>query len=623
MPKVSSYTTTAPAPLASGITGAFQFALQATLVLLPTVFGNLHRFGGFELLLLVCLLQAFWVVSGLLGPRLWHLRSWANLLGWGLLGFLLFQVLPLPLGGLIGGSPPSLGTAASILVESASSGSGLARLAALPVVRYSLRPTASVGVLILVAAVAGLFWLVGSATGGHKHTRRTTWAVVLGLSALALWAAMVSAGAPARDQAVIRPAGPVMVLGGDGLVPALLAALPLCVAVVLRPLGWMPRLDPRRRQSRLGWLDRGATAWAGIGIMLTGLVAAALGMSNVPRHVLVAAVVLSCGPVLGGYVVRGPGAGGARRPVGIALALALWIVGATAAGSMLGNPRQAASSADGRLAALAAAMPAERSLLGVGAGSVSSRETMGVPGWPAAPGDDVDTDGYLLLRVEFGWAGLALVLGAAVAMAVVIVRACRVQRGPWPRTAMMAGLGALAANLFYFRLDAVALLAPNLVALACVLGVVIAWAAHGASWRPARAGEMGESHWPLVFGAVVLVGALGLAEQGMLAGADAAPHLSDKVLHFGTFSVISLLLCYALGPRPTSRHLKTRIFLAVLGTGAMGVLMEFGQKYLTSGRSFEGLDILANTLGALTMGLLWWVVRRSQMPRPDMPDVPA
>jgi len=134
---------------------------------------------------------------------------------------------------------------------------------------------------------------------------------------------------------------------------------------------------------------------------------------------------------------------------------------------------------------------------------------------------------------------------------------------------------------------------------------------------------MAESHWPLVLGAVILVGALGLAEQDMLAGTGAAPHLGDKVLHFGTFSVISLLLCYALGPRPTSHHLKTRVLLAVLGTGAMGVLMEFGQKYLTAGRSFEGLDILANTLGALTMGLLWWVVRRSQMPRPEAPPGPA
>jgi hypothetical protein len=612
------YPTTLSAPLARGVVGVFHAALRATLILIPTAFGHLHRFGGYELLFVVCLLQAFWVVSGMLGLPLWHRRSWANLLAWCLLGLVLAQVLPLPLEGLVGRDPPSLGTAGSILVESTFSLPPPHRLM-LPVARYSLRPAATVGVLLLSASVAGLYWLVGSATVGHKRIRRTTWAVVLGVAALALWVVMARIMPPGRVGDVARLTGPVMILGGDSLVPALLAALPLCVAVVLRPLGWMPRLDPARRQSRFGWLDRAGTVWAGIGLVLTGLVAAALGMSNVPRYVLVAAVVLSVGFVLGGYVVAGPGAHGARRPRAVALAMAMWVLVAMGIGSGLGHPRQEASSVDGRLAALAAALPPGRALFGVGAGGVSSREAMGVPGWPAAPGDDLDTDGFLLLRAEFGWVGLGLAIGAAAAMGVLMLGALRHGRGPWPRTAMMVGFGALAANLLYFRFDAVALLAPNLLALACVMGVVTAWAAHGANWRPARARRMGESHWPLVFGAVAVVGALGLAEHHMLSGADDQPRLSDKVLHFGTFAVISLLLCHALGPRPTSHYLKTRIVLAVFGTAAMGLLMEFGQKYLTGGRSFEGLDIVANILGASLMGLLWWMVRQSQVAPPAHP----
>ena len=103
-----------------------------------------------------------------------------------------------------------------------------------------------------------------------------------------------------------------------------------------------------------------------------------------------------------------------------------------------------------------------------------------------------------------------------------------------------------------------------------------------------------------------------MVENEMLSAMTPWAQLSDKLLHFGTFGVISLLLCYALGPQPTTHYLKTRILLAVLGTAALGVLVEFGQTVLTASREFEKFDILANVLGAGAMGLLWWVVRRGQ-----------
>ena len=613
-------TTAMPAPLVRGVVGTFQISLRAAVVLLPTVFADLHRFGGFHLLFVVCLLHAFWVVSGLVGTPLWHLRSRANLFVWALLGLVLMQAVPVPLGDVVSGTDPPLGASAGMLVEPRPlrAGGGTA----LSVVRFARRPSATVGVLVLAISVAGLYWLVASASAGRKGLRRTTWAAVVGFGLLALWMVMAGLGAPVAAEGAARRVGPALILGGDSLVPALLAALPLCLLVVLRPLGWMPRRPPLRRESRWGWLGRAPAVWMAIGLLLTGLVAAALGLSNVPRHVLMVCVLLAIGFVLVGYVVAGPRRHRQRRPVRIALALALWVMVMVGVGSAVGNHRVGATRADERLDLLVAPLAADRAAFGLGAGSVSSRAIFGKAGWPVTEGDDADTDGFRVLRAELGWVGLALVLATVVAVGVRLVVSWRRGKGPWSRTAIMVGLGALAANLLYFRFDAAALLAPNLLVLACVLGVVTAWAGHGAGWRPQRARELGESRWPLVVGAVGLLAAVGLAESEMLSAVAPGAEFGDKFLHFGTSAVISLLLCYTLGPQPTTHYLKTRIFLAVLGTAALGVLVEVGQGLLTVGRQFEAFDILANSLGAGAMGLLWWLVRVGQTSPPE-PESPA
>jgi len=215
---------------------------------------------------------------------------------------------------------------------------------------------------------------------------------------------------------------------------------------------------------------------------------------------------------------------------------------------------------------------------------------------------------------EFGAVGLFLTLAAAGAMAVHMVCAWRRARSPWTRLVPLAGLGVLSANAAYFAFDASAVLTSNLLAIAGVLGVVTAWSVHGADWRPERRRRLGAAHWPLVVGAVGLTAALTLAENEMLGAA--APGVSDKILHFGTFAVISLVLCYALGPQPGTHYLRTRILLAVSGTAFLGVAMEYGQRWLTAGRVFEPTDIVANLCGAGLMGLFWWIFRRGQVDEP-------
>ena len=610
--RLSPSTAATPPALARGVTGAFQICLGLSLGLIPSVFVDLQRFGTFGLLLVVCLLVAFWVLCSLLGLPLWHVRSWVNVLLWGLWGLMLVQTVPLPLVGSIGMDSSSLGPAAGILVDGVG-GSWSAAGARLEVGRYSLRPTATLGVLVLATSAVGLYWLIGATVIVRKRARRATWAVLLGLAALAFWV-VISAFAPEGRAAegMRRGGGPLLVLGGDNLVPALLAALPLGVSVVLRLVGWTPRKHYLRRQSRWGWVGRAGTVWGGIGLALTSLLAVALGMSNVPRRFLMVCVALAVGFVLAGYVVSGPRHRDRRRPGRVAIALGLWVVLMVGLGMALGPEPQAAAGEEERLMALVAAMPADRAMAGAGAGTVSPRVLFGEPGWPTAAAEDHDTNGYLVLRAEVGWGGLVLVWVTAIVLVVFLLRAWRRTSGPWPKTLMQAGIGVVASNLLYFQEDAVLLLAPNLVALAAVLGVVMAWSAHGAAWRPSRRGELGESHWPLVFGAVGLVAVLGIAENEMLVP-EGAPRISDKIVHLGIFAVVSLLLCYALGPQLTSRHLKTRIFLAILGTTAMGVVVELAQRYLTVGRSFEWLDIAANVAGAATMGLLWWMVRRGQI----------
>jgi hypothetical protein len=239
-------------------------------------------------------------------------------------------------------------------------------------------------------------------------------------------------------------------------------------------------------------------------------------------------------------------------------------------------------------------------------------------GWPAGPGDDSDTSGYLLVQAEGGWLGLALAVGGAVALAIFLVRAWHRAGGPLSRTAIAAGLGALTANFLYFGFDASALLAPNLIALAAVLGVATAWTAHGAAWRPWRqAATWRASHWPLVLGTTGLVGALALAENEMVA-ATPGHEANDKALHFGTFAIVSLLLAYALAPVGCKPQPRGRGLIALAVTLAMVVGVEYAQKYLTHERSFELMDMAAGGVGALAMAVWWWAVRSAYAREPPV-----
>jgi VanZ family protein len=239
----------------------------------------------------------------------------------------------------------------------------------------------------------------------------------------------------------------------------------------------------------------------------------------------------------------------------------------------------------------------------------------GAAGWPTGPGQAVHANGYLVVLAEIGWVGWMAAIAGAIAMVAFLARAWHRAESPWPRTMMRVGIGAVVANLLYFRFDAAALLAPNLLALAGVLGIATAWAAHGAAWRQRRVREYGWAQWPAVLGTTGLLLSLSTAESEMIETVEGVD-FNDKLMHFGAMAVLNLTLCYALNRKPTMRLLRTRVLAATASTSLLAVGIEYAQRYLTQGRAFEVMDMAAGSAGAVAVGVWWYVVRRSHVAEP-------
>ncbi|MGB2781775.1 MAG: hypothetical protein WBD63_09895, partial [Phycisphaerae bacterium] len=291
---------TARSPLGRFLGAAGRVALLTALVLAPTVFGRLHRYGDFDLLFLICLLLALWVVSSLVGPPLMYVRSLANPFLWGVLALLFAQAVPLPRWGPVGQDPASLGVVRQGLVN-AGYDRGWQPAPRLPVARYSLDPTATVGVLLLVVSAVGLYWLVGSALVERKPLRRAMSAALAGLAILGFW---VLIGAGFGAGALSPGAWPTALLvlnpGADALVPALLAAIALGTAMVLRPLASLLWRQASRRPHPMGWLIHPSVVWAAVAWVAVLLAAAALGRCHIPFPLALVCVLIAMGFALVG-----------------------------------------------------------------------------------------------------------------------------------------------------------------------------------------------------------------------------------------------------------------------------------------------------------------------------------
>ena len=55
---------------------------------------------------------------------------------------------------------------------------------------------------------------------------------------------------------------------------------------------------------------------------------------------------------------------------------------------------------------------------------------------------------------------------------------------------------------------------------------------------------------------------------------------------------------------------RKTFWMAMVAGTLMGIVLEYGQKFMHQGRSFEGADMIANTLGALIGALAGMLFRK-------------
>ena len=80
----------------------------------------------------------------------------------------------------------------------------------------------------------------------------------------------------------------------------------------------------------------------------------------------------------------------------------------------------------------------------------------------------------------------------------------------------------------------------------------------------------------------------------------------DKVAHFGAYGLFVLLLSAAF----TKRRKKWAILQAVLSATLFGVVMEILQGVIGTGRSFDPVDMVANFLGAILGGIVYFAYQQ-------------
>ncbi len=87
---------------------------------------------------------------------------------------------------------------------------------------------------------------------------------------------------------------------------------------------------------------------------------------------------------------------------------------------------------------------------------------------------------------------------------------------------------------------------------------------------------------------------------------------TDKVIHACMYFGLTFLVCWTF--HAEKNHY--RVFLIVLIAVTWGILMEIVQFEMKYGRSFEWIDILSNSLGALMSAMLFYLfskeLRKSQ-----------
>src|SRR5574337_227658 len=89
------------------------------------------------------------------------------------------------------------------------------------------------------------------------------------------------------------------------------------------------------------------------------------------------------------------------------------------------------------------------------------------------------------------------------------------------------------------------------------------------------------------------------------------PPFTDKLIHFGVFGLLCLMICWTLSSATIGSKWIYKIILAVGITSLYGASDEIHQIF-TPHRSVEIFDWLADTAGAATAGFLWQVITHNR-----------
>ncbi|MGB3605595.1 VanZ family protein [Psychroserpens sp.] len=83
----------------------------------------------------------------------------------------------------------------------------------------------------------------------------------------------------------------------------------------------------------------------------------------------------------------------------------------------------------------------------------------------------------------------------------------------------------------------------------------------------------------------------------------------DKIYHLVAYFMFTLLVFNYL----SSKHIKKAILVSVVLTICYGIIIEVLQYALTTHRSFDGFDVIANSLGAMLAAITLRIVVKSKI----------
>lgn len=101
----------------------------------------------------------------------------------------------------------------------------------------------------------------------------------------------------------------------------------------------------------------------------------------------------------------------------------------------------------------------------------------------------------------------------------------------------------------------------------------------------------------------VLLITVSLAKLDLESVEEIVPSFSDKIFHFLAYALFTWLWFNSFYFKFNFSKIKS-IFRSILVSVAFGIIIEVLQLILTNSRSFDVLDILANSLGVLFAAIL-------------------